>query len=306
MLKLRTPVLAILLFSALGNYAHSACWSTFGCEWSDSDIPVPLWANQNGTSDCDGEFNHLRYAAAGWNRVTNCYFAFKRGGLNTRTVPVYDGYNQMAWTYQGGSGGYVAAVYIWCYGGLFYETDNDYNDYYPWSASTSPPPGTMDVWNVSAHEFGHIVGLDDQYSSSCSHVTMYGYVAYGETKKRTLEYEDSTGARYLYPGADLSFSPLKRVSSEEGGVALEIYPHPISSSAIINYRITKPSPVRIAIYNTEGQLVKTLLEGKGEVGSFQILWDGQNREGQRMAAGIYFCQLQAGDECITRKIIVLK
>lgn len=64
--------------------------------------------------------------------------------------------------------------------------------------SSSGEAGKMDFENIATHELGHSVGLDDLYETKCSEQTMYGYAAYGETKKRTLESGDIAGVQELY------------------------------------------------------------------------------------------------------------
>ena len=56
----------------------------------------------------------------------------------------------------------------------------------------------MDFLNIFTHEQGHSTGLNDQYSGSCSLVTMYGYSTEGEIIKRTLESPDIKGIQTLY------------------------------------------------------------------------------------------------------------
>ena len=56
----------------------------------------------------------------------------------------------------------------------------------------------MDFENIVTHEHGHVFGLDDLYTSTCSEETMYGYATEGETKKRTLESGDIMGIQRLY------------------------------------------------------------------------------------------------------------
>jgi len=56
----------------------------------------------------------------------------------------------------------------------------------------------MDFEDVSTHELGHSVGLDDLYDTACSTVTMYGFVGYGETHSRSLEDGDINGVTQLY------------------------------------------------------------------------------------------------------------
>jgi hypothetical protein len=64
--------------------------------------------------------------------------------------------------------------------------------------SNSGEPGKMDFENIATHELGHSVGLDDLYDDKCAEQTMYGYAAYGETKKQDLEAGDKAGVKALY------------------------------------------------------------------------------------------------------------
>jgi hypothetical protein len=54
------------------------------------------------------------------------------------------------------------------------------------------------VQNIATHEIGHGLGLADLYEDKWSEQTMYGYAAFGETKKRTLESGDIAGIQALY------------------------------------------------------------------------------------------------------------
>lgn len=99
--------------------------------------------------------------------------------------------------------GVIAITVIWgVFGGPVQnrgltEWDQVYDDVdYAWS--TSGEAGKMDFENISTHELGHSVGLDDLYNSACSEQTMYGYSDLGETKERTLESGDIAGTNILY------------------------------------------------------------------------------------------------------------
>jgi len=66
---------------------------------------------------------------------------------------------------------------------------------YTWSATGEK--GKMDFWNVFAHESGHAAGMAHP-SDTCADETMYRYISYGETKKRTLNAGDTAGIAALY------------------------------------------------------------------------------------------------------------
>ena len=56
----------------------------------------------------------------------------------------------------------------------------------------------FDVQNVDTHEFGHSLFLDDLYMPPASELTMLGYTAIEETKKRDLGLGDILGLQALY------------------------------------------------------------------------------------------------------------
>jgi len=77
------------------------------------------------------------------------------------------------------------------------EYDMRFNTRFVWG-DAAVDNSTMDLQSIATHEKGHGVGLGDIYGATCSAVTMYGYSAYGETSKRTLEQPDVTGLQQMY------------------------------------------------------------------------------------------------------------
>lgn len=76
---------------------------------------------------------------------------------------------------------------------VMFDTDFAWGDA---TASSSTP--VMDLENISTHETGHGLGLNDIYTASCSAVTMYGYSSEGDIAKRTLETPDILGLQKMY------------------------------------------------------------------------------------------------------------
>jgi len=79
------------------------------------------------------------------------------------------------------------------------------------------------------------------------------------------------------------------------------YPNPFNPQTTIEYSLPKASHVVITVYNTRGQLVKTLFNGQKQAGSYRIIWDGNENP-----AGIYFLHFQAGDFNQTIKMVLTK
>jgi flagellar hook assembly protein FlgD len=53
-------------------------------------------------------------------------------------------------------------------------------------------------------------------------------------------------------------------------------------------------------------LVKTLVNEEQEAGYFRTQWNGKDNSGRRIASGVYFYRLSAGDYEKTRKMVFLR
>jgi hypothetical protein len=74
------------------------------------------------------------------------------------------------------------------------------------------------------------------------------------------------------------------------------YPNPFNPTTTIAYEIAAPSQVRLVIYNTRGQRVRTLINEAQSVGLHEISWDGLMNNGLVAPSGIYFCKIVAQTE----------
>ena len=79
------------------------------------------------------------------------------------------------------------------------------------------------------------------------------------------------------------------------------YPNPFNPQTQIRFHLHRAERVRLLVYNTLGQLVRTLLDGPMEAGTHRVLFQADG-----LASGIYLFQLQAGDRRETRKMVLLK
>ena len=89
------------------------------------------------------------------------------------------------------------------------------------------------------------------------------------------------------------------------------YPNPFNPETWIPYRQAEDAFVTLTIYNLSGQIVRTLEVGHRIAAAYEsrskaIYWDGRNKLGERMASGVYFYTLTAGDYSATRKMLILK
>ena len=62
----------------------------------------------------------------------------------------------------------------------------------------------------------------------------------------------------------------------------------------------------LRIFNVNGQLVRTLVDGVETPGQKRVTWNGRNERGQRVTTGVYFYRLQATGFTKTLKMVMLK
>ncbi|MBN1560630.1 CotH kinase family protein [candidate division KSB1 bacterium] len=88
------------------------------------------------------------------------------------------------------------------------------------------------------------------------------------------------------------------------------YPNPFNPRTTIQYHLPDHAEVSLAIYNTCGQVVKTLVNGWQPVGRHDVQWDATDESGAKLGSGLYFYKLvaQSGSREFVeiRKMVVMK
>ena len=84
------------------------------------------------------------------------------------------------------------------------------------------------------------------------------------------------------------------------------YPNPFNPSTTISYQIQIPGNVVVKIFNTLGQEVITLVNKRQFPGSYSVIWDGKNNEGQRMSSGTYLYKLSVDGVVKVKKMLMVK
>lgn len=84
--------------------------------------------------------------------------------------------------------------------------------------------------------------------------------------------------------------------------ALSVYPNPASEEINIRLDLSSDQQGIVQIFDLNGRLIETLLEGRLTAGVTQLQWDGQ-ANGQRKP-GVYLCRWQAGNSTEVLRMIV--
>jgi hypothetical protein len=84
------------------------------------------------------------------------------------------------------------------------------------------------------------------------------------------------------------------------------YPNPMTPSTQIEYSIGVPGSARLRIVDVTGRVIRTLVDDDRDVGDYTAVWRGRNDRGERVASGVYFCQLEATGFNGSKKIVLLR
>lgn len=123
-------------------------------------------------------------------------------------------------------------------------------------------------------------------------------------------FEPGSAGFYTYSQEGVLFAveDIIAVSVEEpensipvGATLDQNYPNPFHKTTTFTYTLSNPSDVRLRVFNTLGQHVATLVEGRYSPGSYSTMWDGSGLPG-----GLYMAIFETGDSSIAKKIVMLK
>ncbi|MFO7654616.1 MAG: FG-GAP-like repeat-containing protein [Candidatus Krumholzibacteriia bacterium] len=85
------------------------------------------------------------------------------------------------------------------------------------------------------------------------------------------------------------------------------FPNPFNPATSIIFELPRAGRVDLAVYGLDGRRVRTLLaEAPHGAGRHEVIWDGADDAGRRVASGTYFYRLRSGDRMASRKMILAK
>jgi hypothetical protein len=84
------------------------------------------------------------------------------------------------------------------------------------------------------------------------------------------------------------------------------YPNPFNPSTTISFDLVATEQVMLKIYDINGRLVRTLVDGAAAAGTHQVKWDGRDSMGNVVTAGIYMYRLHAGNRDFVKKMMLIK
>lgn len=91
-------------------------------------------------------------------------------------------------------------------------------------------------------------------------------------------------------------------AEQPAGFALgEGVPNPFNPSTTLSYSVPETEFATLSVFNTKGQLVKTLVNGLVQRGAHKVVFDAGE-----LASGVYICTLTTATRSAARKLVLVK
>ena len=110
---------------------------------------------------------------------------------------------------------------------------------------------------------------------------------------------------YVFTGAGPSAQPTGAGPVYTNNLS-QNYPNPFNPQTTIAFSVKNRVNVRLAVYDVNGALVRTLVNSSQAAGPHEMKWDGRDDRGAAVASGVYFYRLRTGDFTSTKKMVLLK
>jgi subtilisin family serine protease len=90
------------------------------------------------------------------------------------------------------------------------------------------------------------------------------------------------------------------------GLALAAVPNPFNPQTTLRYTLPAAGAATLRLYDVQGRLVRTLLEGEQAAGRHTVRWDGRDRLGRAVASGTYLARLKAGRQGVVQRLMLVR
>lgn len=132
------------------------------------------------------------------------------------------------------------------------------------------------------------------------------YPASSRTGKVEVRVSDGEGTvthrwvMHLLTGVDAADAPVTAYALEQN------YPNPFNPQTQIHFQLPHAGLVRIAVFNTVGQRVRSLADGFFAQGRHVVTWDARDDQGQPLPTGLYHYTMESGDFRVVKKLLYVK
>ncbi|MFH1844868.1 MAG: FG-GAP-like repeat-containing protein [bacterium] len=86
----------------------------------------------------------------------------------------------------------------------------------------------------------------------------------------------------------------------------EPWPNPFNPRVNLTLELAEAMPIRVVIFDIRGRQVQVCTDKNLATGSTRITWAGNDAQGRKMPAGVYFAQVQAPRATLTKRLVLVR
>jgi hypothetical protein len=87
---------------------------------------------------------------------------------------------------------------------------------------------------------------------------------------------------------------------------LPVSPNPFNPETRLRFTLEERLVAKLRIYDVQGRLVRTMVDGVRDRGLHDLPWDGSDDRGRALPSGVYFVALTTEEHSLTRKLVILR
>jgi hypothetical protein len=162
------------------------------------------------------------------------------------------------------------------------------------------------VLSTTPHQATYSIGKWVMASGGTLGAASQNYLHYGTVGQTTVGGSQSANnilvaGFWLVPLIPTGVAPWGRTDMPTTYVLYQNYPNPFNPTTTIRYGLPQKSNVTLSVFNTFGQQVALFSKGDVDAGYHELQFNAE-----RLASGVYFFRLQAGNYVETKKLLLLR
>jgi subtilisin family serine protease len=129
-------------------------------------------------------------------------------------------------------------------------------------------------------------------------------ISYLDSNNKKVTLPDSTNYFHFTYGDALV--TRKQLYQPTNFILRQNYPNPFNGSTVITFVSIDESPAELKIYNSLGEIVKTISINNVKRGQNEVFWNGVSDNGLLQSSGVYYYSLIIKDNFFSKKMILLR
>ena len=185
-----------------------------------------------------------------------------------------------------------------------------------WRRSRDPQPADPVTYEINVCTISPPVCVytttttDSQLVVTASLAPFTQYEWYVRAKDPALHARESRD-HYRFTTGNITGVPQSPPPTAPKILLAQSRPNPVSNGSRIDFSLNGASgtvPVTLRLFNAQGRLVKSLLEGAPRTvpGVGSVSWDGRDENGRLMPSGIYYYQIEAMGRREAKRLVVVR